>query len=37
MNQPATLGGNWRWRCRRDALTPPVAQRLLALTRMYDR
>lgn len=37
MNQPATLGGNWRWRYREGALTPPVARRLLGLTRMYDR
>ena len=37
MNQPATLGGNWRWRYRESMLTPPVAQRLRELARMYDR
>jgi 4-alpha-glucanotransferase len=37
MNQPATLGGNWRWRYRDGSLTPAIARRLLALTRMYDR
>jgi 4-alpha-glucanotransferase len=37
MNQPATLGGNWRWRYREDLLTPQLALRLFALTRMYDR
>ena len=37
VQQPPTLGGNWRWRYRDGALTPPVARRLLALTRMYDR
>jgi len=37
MNQPATLGGNWRWRYREGALTPPVASRLRELARMYDR
>jgi 4-alpha-glucanotransferase len=37
MNQPATLGGNWRWRYRDGSLTPPIARRLLALTRTYDR
>jgi 4-alpha-glucanotransferase len=37
MNQPATLGGNWRWRYREGMLTPEIARRLLALTRMYDR
>ncbi len=37
MNQPATLGGNWRWRYRQEMLTPPVARRLHFLTRLYDR
>jgi 4-alpha-glucanotransferase len=37
MNQPATLGGNWRWRYREGALTPPVATRLRELARLYDR
>jgi 4-alpha-glucanotransferase len=37
MNQPATLGRNWRWRYRQDALTPPISSRLRELTRMYDR
>ena len=36
-NQPATLGGNWRWRYLEGVLTPPVASRLRELTRMYDR
>lgn len=25
MNTPATIGGNWRWRCRAADLTPPLA------------
>jgi 4-alpha-glucanotransferase len=37
MNQPATLGGNWRWRYLEGVLTPPAASRLRELTRMYDR
>ena len=37
MNQPATLGGNWRWRFRKEMLTPPIARRLHSLTRLYDR
>jgi 4-alpha-glucanotransferase len=37
MNQPATIGGNWRWRGREGALTPELAQRLHELTRLYDR
>ena len=37
MNQPATLGGNWRWRYRREMLTPQIAQRLAELARLYER
>ena len=37
MNQPATLGGNWSWRCRREALTPEIAERLRELAQLYDR
>ncbi len=37
MNRPATLGGNWRWRFREEALRLEHAERLLALTRIYGR
>ena len=37
MNQPATLGGNWRWRYRRGALKPELAGRLRDLAELYDR
>jgi 4-alpha-glucanotransferase len=37
MNQPATLGGNWRWRYRPGALTPELAQRLRELAELYER
>ena len=37
MNQPATLGGNWRWRYRREVLTPEIAGRLRELTALYER
>jgi 4-alpha-glucanotransferase len=37
MNLPATLGGNWRWRCRAGALKPEFAQRLRELTELYER
>ena len=37
MNTPATLGGNWRWRVRAEALTPELATRLRALTELYGR
>jgi len=37
MNQPATLGGNWRWRYRAEMLMPHIAKRLAELTRLYER
>jgi 4-alpha-glucanotransferase len=37
MNLPATLGGNWRWRCRAGALKAEHAQRLRELTELYER
>jgi 4-alpha-glucanotransferase len=37
MNLPATLGGNWRWRCLPGALTPELVQRLGELTQLYER
>ena len=32
MNVPGAAGGNWRWRCTRDTLTPEVFASLLHLT-----
>ncbi len=37
MNQPATIGGNWRWRYRASLLTAEIAERLRALTALYER
>jgi 4-alpha-glucanotransferase len=37
MNQPATLGGNWRWRMGEEALTAPLAARLARLSELYGR
>jgi 4-alpha-glucanotransferase len=37
MNQPATLGGNWRWRYRAEMLTPDIAPRLRELAQLYER
>ena len=37
MNQPATIGGNWRWRFRPSALKPELAQRLKEMAVLYDR
>jgi 4-alpha-glucanotransferase len=37
MNQPATSGGNWRWRYRPGVLQPELAGRLRELAGLYDR
>ncbi len=37
MNLPGSLGGNWRWRYRSDALTPDLQHRLKELTMLFDR
>jgi 4-alpha-glucanotransferase len=37
MNQPGTLGGNWRWRLRPGQLTPAIANRLAVLAETYER
>lgn len=37
MNTPAVLGGNWRWRFRREVLTQELAARLRELTTLYGR
>ena len=37
MNQPATVGANWRWRMLPGALTDKAARELLALCKRYGR
>jgi len=37
MNTPATLGGNWRWRLREQALGVPHAARLARFVELYGR
>lgn len=37
MNQPATAGGNWRWRYRPGALKPELAARLREMAELYER
>ncbi|HTS48860.1 MAG TPA: 4-alpha-glucanotransferase [Bryobacteraceae bacterium] len=37
MNQPATIGGNWRWRYQPEMLTAEIAERLAKLARVYER
>jgi 4-alpha-glucanotransferase len=37
MNLPGTTKGNWEWRFTGDMLTPGITERLLELTRVYER
>ncbi|MCA1592027.1 MAG: 4-alpha-glucanotransferase [Acidobacteria bacterium] len=37
MNLPATTSGNWAWRCKPDALTPEIGERLHKLAEIYGR
>jgi len=37
MNRPSTLGGNWSWRFREEALAGDAAERLATLARLYGR
>jgi 4-alpha-glucanotransferase len=37
MNRPSTLGGNWTWRMREDAISPALAARLARMVKIYDR
>jgi 4-alpha-glucanotransferase len=37
MNTPAVPSGNWRWRFRRDLLTPAIAERLREMVSIYER
>ena len=37
MNQPATAGKNWRWRCLPGACSSELAQRLKHFARLFDR
>jgi 4-alpha-glucanotransferase len=37
MNLPGTVSGNWKWRCRPDALTSDLSSRLRSMVELYDR
>jgi len=37
MNTPGLAEGNWQWRMKADALTPALAKKIAAMTRLYDR
>ena len=36
-NTPGRTGGNWIWRMKPDAASPALAQKILAMTRLYGR
>lgn len=37
LNVPGTVGGNWKWRSRKEAFTPELAARLARLAAQYGR
>ncbi len=37
MNTPGSTEGNWQWRMAPDALTPSLADKIAAVTKLYDR
>ena len=37
MNIPSTLGNNWTWRMKEDALTEGLAEKIAGLTKLYGR
>ncbi|SCY82674.1 4-alpha-glucanotransferase [Alkaliphilus peptidifermentans] len=37
MNIPSTLGGNWQWRIKKEALTSTLAKQINVLTKLYGR
>jgi len=37
MNTPSTLGGNWSWRMKKEALTPSISKKLYNLSKIYRR
>lgn len=37
VNQPSTLGKNWKWRMKKDALTKETEQKIYHLTSLYGR
>ena len=37
INVPSTLGGNWAWRIKKDAVTKDIAKRLYTLSKTYSR
>ena len=37
MNEPSTLGDNWKWRLQKNQLQQPVLERMRALAALYGR
>jgi len=37
MNTPSTLGNNWKWRARKEDITPQLARKTRKYTELYGR
>lgn len=37
MNTPSTLGENWKWRMKKDAITPELVEKIADITKLYGR
>ena len=37
MNEPGSLGGNWRWRMKKGAIKPELTKKILRMTKLYGR
>ena len=37
MNQPSTVGKNWRWRVEKEQITDELSKEILAVTKRYGR
>ena len=37
MNAPSTLGYNWKWRLKKNQITPELIDRIYVMTKLYGR
>ena len=37
INTPSTLGGNWVWRMKKDAITEELCEKMLEMAKIYGR
>jgi 4-alpha-glucanotransferase len=37
MNIPSTIGGNWKWRVKKEYLTRDLAKNIYDITKLYGR